>query len=131
MAFGGANMKAPGFLLSISLAAAAASCSVSTRGVALREYPPRPPDHPIEVTRGEIRGREYASIGLVSVAVDDFFGDVDDLMPALKAKARQMGGDAVIHLEVRLHGGAVDSDADEFVIDDDPRVSGTVVRFLD
>jgi len=119
-------MKARHLILA-ALAVIPAACSVSTRSVSLREHAPRPADHPIEVFVSEVPTRDYEEIGLVGVCVDDTFGDVDELMPALRAKARELGGDAVIGLKGSLTGGGLEVDG--ATLDDDPALSGTVIRY--
>lgn len=107
-----------------------AACSAATRSVSFEDYPPRPAAHPVEIFVQKEPVRPYEEIGFVSCCVDRTFGDVGEMMDTLRAEARKLGGDAIVGLNGSLIGGEVAA-GDGSVWNDDPVLSGTVIRYSD
>jgi len=102
-------------------------CAPSTRVTSFETYPPRPSTHKIRIYRTTLPDRPFEEIGLVSSRQRNKFISMEAVLESLKKEAREMGGDAIIGLsEVNEAQGFV---GDTGIIDRDPVLSGTVIRF--
>jgi len=93
-------------------------CSTSTMVVMLvpRKYEVRPKDYPIQLFSAQLPTCPFEELGLVTAKPENVLRSNDVVAEALREKAREMGGDGVVHV------GFVDSHA---------TVGGTVIRFKD
>ena len=111
------------------LLAAVCGCTAATRVTRFGTYPTRPPAHQIRIYMTTLPDRPYEEIGIVSSRQRNKFISMEAVMESLKKEAREMGGDAIIGFtEVNEAQGFV---GDTGILDRDPVLSGTVIRFLD
>jgi len=106
-----------------------------TRMAADRSYAPRPHDYPIFLTEGDVQ-EPYEVLGTAQ-SRSCRENEIDALGPAeLRQSARQMGGDAVIHVaktptlteELGYRPGSLSRTGTRFVTQ--YVMSGTVIRFV-
>lgn len=106
-------------------------CAPATRVTVFQHHPPKPDNYPIIIYRTKLPECPYDEIGIVSSRQRNKLITMEQVIESIKQKARQMGGDAVIGLsEVNESQGAVVSN-NGFVLDRDPVLSGTVIKFKD
>lgn len=121
------RLRGPAALLSVVLA----SCSPAVRATSFVRLPPQAPDHPIRIYRSMKPECPVEEIGLVSSRQRNKLISMDAVLEALRKRAREMGGDAVVDLaETNEAQGAV-ATGRSVAVDRDPVLSGTVVRFTD
>jgi hypothetical protein len=102
-------------------------CTAATRATSFAEHPPRPPGHEIVIYRTAVPERPFEEIGIVSSRQRNKFISMQAVLESLKEEARRMGGDAIIGLtESNEAQGFV---GDTGMLDRDPVLSGTVIRF--
>ena len=107
-------------------AAILSGCGPAVRSTAFETYPPRSADHPIRVYSTKTPECPYEEVGLVSARQQNRLTvTMEDILEALKARAREMGGDAVVGVSqgTEPQGGAVGE------ISGEPVIAGTVIRF--
>lgn len=103
-------------------------CTPATRATRFSTYPPQSPGHEIKIYRTTLPDQPYEEIGLVSSRQRNKFISMEAVLESLKEEARKMGGDAIIGLtENNETQGFV---GDTGILDRDPVLSGTVIRFL-
>jgi hypothetical protein len=113
----------------VVLLAAVCGCTAATRATRFAAYPPRPADHEIRIYRTTVPEEPYEEIGIVSSRQRNKFISMEAVLESLKQQAREMGGDAIIGLtEANEAQGFV---GDTGILDRDPVLSGTVIRFLE
>lgn len=111
-----------------TVAFACLACSPATRGTSFSNYPPRPETQAIRIYRSTLPKQPFEEIGIVSSRQRNKLISMEAVMESLKQKAREMGGDAIIGLsEANEAQGYV---GDTGILDRDPVLSGTVIRFL-
>ena len=96
------------------------------------EYiPPKPTNYPIRVYRTTLPTCPFEEIGHVSARQRNKLITMDSVMDALRDQAREMGGDAIIGLseDDQTQGGVISGGS--IILDRDPVLSGTVIRFTD
>jgi len=91
-------------------------------------YPSQPPNHEIKIYRTTLPDRQYEEIGIVSSRQRNKFISMEEVLESLKKAARQMGGDAIIGLTENNEAQGIIGDTG--ILDRDPVLSGTVIRFL-
>ena len=113
-------------LLSLVFVLALGACSPGVRATSFVSFSPRPDDHPIQVYRSTIPECQFEEVGIVSSRRESSLVSMDKVLEALRSKARELGGDAVI--------GMVEANEARNVIlgvDRDTVLSGTIIRFTD
>jgi len=80
------------------LSALLAGCSPAVRSTVFVDRPPKPADQPIRVYRTLLPQCPYEEIGLVTSGQGNKFTSTEAALDALRTRAREMGGDAVIGL---------------------------------
>lgn len=116
-------------LFIVMLLVAVWGCAPELRVTRFNTYPPRPPGHEIKIYRTTLPDRPYEEIGLVRSRQRNKFISMEEVLESLKKAAREMGGDAIIGLaETNEAQGFVGNTG---ILDRDPVLSGTVIRFLD
>ncbi len=98
--------------------------SVRVTPFAPGKYPPRETEHPIQLFSTKAPQCPYEELGLVRAEPKTGLTKWQRVVDGLLARARQMGGDAVIlkqATELRASG-------DDVVVNDDV-LAGTVIRF--
>lgn len=93
--------------------------------------PPRAKEHQIRFYRDDRPVCEFEEIGLVTSRKPSFLVSMQEVEESIRARARRMGGDAVIGVSERseIHGAGVSRAGVH--LESDPVYSGTVVRFTD
>ena len=103
-------------------------CTAATRVTRFATYSPRPVGHEIRIYRSTLPDRPYEEIGIVSARQRNKFISMEQVLNSLREEARKMGGDAIIELrEANEVRGFI---SDTGLLDRDPVLSGTVIRFL-
>ena len=92
---------------------------------------PRGPEHKVRLYRDERPACPYEEIGLVRARRTHIFISMRQMEESLRARARRMGGDAVVGISERSELQSVAVSHLGVRIDSDPVYSGTVVRFTD
>ena len=109
------------------------SCAPAVRATRLSAVPyePRPADYPIRMYQSERPRCAFEEVGLVTSRQRNQLIPMDQVVEALRAQARQLGGDAVVGVgeSDQLQGAALVGRS--VIADRDPVVSGTVIRFKD
>ena len=102
-------------------------CAPALRSTVFQSLPPQPVDHPIAIFQTKLPDCPYDEVGIVSSRQRNKFISMASALAALKTRAREMGGDAILGLGERNEvQGFVGSTG---VMDRDPVLSGTVIRF--
>lgn len=92
---------------------------------------PRPEDYPIQIMREKRPSCAFDELAIVNATRPNTLVSMDAMVEALRKKAREVGGDAIIGLsnEARVTGASpsyVDNSVD---VDRKTVLSGTVIRF--
>ena len=108
-----------------------AGCAPRITAVPMRVFEARPADHPIEFFADDAPPCDYIEVGPVTARKPNFLVSMDETIEALRAAAREMGGDAVIHFDLSesdrgavVRGELVDANID-------PMLSGLVIRYTE
>ena len=115
--------------LSLSLGA----CGPAIRSMTFLSPPPapKPPSHPITFFQEARPECPYEEVGTVSARKRSGLVSMDEVAEGLRHRAREMGGDAIIGLSERVETRGASVVGRSVVANNDPVVSGTVVRFRD
>lgn len=107
-----------------------AACGARVSSASFVEAPPKPPGHEIRLYSTRLPTCPYEEIGLVRSQRGQF-GSLDGALDALKRRARDMGGDAVVGLGqgVSVAGGTAIGDVS--TVSSQEVLAGTVIRFTD
>lgn len=128
-----ATMRCLALPLLLTLAACAPSVQSATFGP--DRLPARAAGSPVQIFQQTRPTCAVQEIGWVSAHPSDRFSSGDDLLDALRARARAMGGDAIVGLvpSDRAHGAVVAGgpNAGAVAISNATGFGGTVVRFAD
>ncbi len=102
-------------------------CSPAVRTTTFQQLPPKPVDAPIKIFRIKTPRCNFEEIGIVNSRQRNTFISMDEVMNSLIVEARNMGGDAIIGLNETnpIHN------VNEYGIDRDPVLSGTVIKSTD
>jgi len=112
--------------------AAACSPAVSVTRLAPTPAQTRSVDHPIAMFQAQLPRCAFDEVALVSVRPRTFWTKSDALADAMRASARELGGDAVIRVASEQTVEGVTPSADGSLdVDHGLVLSGTVVRFRD
>jgi hypothetical protein len=117
--------------LAIVTIALLTGCSPAVRSTAFIALPPQPPSHPIRIFQSTQPECPFEEVGLVSSRQRNKLISMDEVLAALREKAREMGGDAVIGLSEANESQGARRTGQAVVVDRDPVLSGTVIRFTD
>ncbi|MDI6789815.1 MAG: hypothetical protein QME44_03895 [Thermodesulfobacteriota bacterium] len=102
-------------------------CAPAIRTTTFQKLSPKPADAPIKVYRFKTPQCDFVEIGIINSRQRNKFISMDEVMNSLIVEARKMGGDAIIG----LNETNPIYDVDQYGIDRDPVLSGTVIRFTD
>lgn len=107
------------------------ACTPAVRSTPFANYPPHPSEHPIRIYRVQAPECPFEEVGIVSSRQRNKFISMEEVLSALMERAREMGGDAIVGFgEDDQARGAVVTGGN-VVVDRDPTLSGTVIRFTD
>jgi len=108
-----------------------AACGPAVRSAPFKTVPPRPTDHQIVLFSTKLPTCPYEELGLITAQRRHGFNSYESVLEAMKVRAREMGGDAVVALNQQqtVNGGTVVGKA--VSINTDQAVSGTVIRFTE
>jgi hypothetical protein len=119
-----------------SIAVAAGACLLGACGPAVRSapfksVPPRPPEHEIVLFSTKLPTCAYEEIGIVTAKPRTGLDSLESVLEALKHRAREMGGDAVVGLtqQQTVRGGTVVGSS--VSLSTGEGLAGTVIRFAD
>lgn len=118
-------------ILAFLTAVVCAGCAPSVDSVMFLSPPPAPrsASHPIQLYQGTQPECPFQEVGTVMVKKD--MSTMERMTESLRRRAREMGGDAVIKVsQGTVNGGGVIVGS-AVVADNNPVVTGTVVRFKD
>ncbi len=94
--------------------------------------PPKPRDHVVAVFMTKAPSCPYEEIGIVTASEGAFAGGVDTYFPAMKDRARKMGGDALLgYKQGSRPSGAVAVAPGVVGVANEEVHSATVIRFTD
>jgi len=114
--------RSPFPALLLVLGAAACSPAVSSGKFSSQPFPPTSGEITLYSTK--VPTCAYDEIGLVHVKRRHGFTDLQDLIDAMRERAREMGGNAIVGVGLAAR---VEGSSDTINLDRD--VSGTVIRF--
>jgi hypothetical protein len=108
-----------------------AACGVAVESAPFKSLPPRPADHEIVLFSTKLPSCPYEEIGVVNATRRDSYTRYEALLDALKARAREMGGDAIVGLgqQQAVSGGTVIGST--VSIGSSDVLAGTVIRFTE
>jgi hypothetical protein len=119
----------------LCLLLAACGPSISSGSFGPDGSQPRPKDAPVRIYQAARPNCEFQEIGIVRGQPRTRFDSLDDIFDAMRSRARDMGGDAIVGLAVQEQRG------ETVVVANGPvpvassagvtTYSGTVVRFAD
>jgi hypothetical protein len=108
------------------------NCSPSVNRIYLlpERLPPKPVAYPISLYLDKEPECPYQEIGVVTSRQRNKFISMDAVMESIRKEARKMGGDAVIRVSFgdKPMGAVVPGRV--VVVDYDPVVNGTVIRWI-
>lgn len=114
------------------LGALVSGCGPTVSSSVFTPAPPKATDHPVAVFMTKTPSCPYEEIGVVSVSEGAFSGGVDTYLPALKDRARKMGGDALLGYRLGSRASGATAVAPGVVgLANEEMHSATVVRFTD
>jgi len=114
---------APVLILCLAIVA----CAPALRSTTFQSFPPQPTDYPIAIFRTKLPECPYDEVGIVSSRQRNKLISMASVMEALKSRAREMGGDAIVALsESNEVQGLIGQSG---LVDRDSVLSGTVIRF--
>jgi hypothetical protein len=123
-------MRRP-FITALCLAAACAP-AVSVTNLSPTPRGAQPDDHPVAFFEAQLPRCAYEELALLRVRPKTFWTKPDDLANAMRARAQQLGGDAVIRVSSdRPVTGASPGFGGSIELEHGLLLSGTVVRFRD
>lgn len=107
------------------------ACGARVGAARFREFPARPDNHEILVFQTLKPECSYVEVGTVVAARPDVFVSPQKALDAMKEKAREMGGDALVGLtnSETITGGTVSGN--DVSMTGTPRFTATVARFKD
>jgi hypothetical protein len=106
-----------------------AACAPAVQTVRLTSHDPHPVDYPISMfTAGSALNCAYEQVGLVEARQRNSFIPMEQVTESVRIEARQLGGDAVINVQMDQRAMSV---SQETGVDYDPVISGTVIRWRD
>lgn len=105
-----------------------AGCGPAVQSTPFASFPARPAEHPIRLYSTKVPECPYEEVGLVSARRRyGLVVSMTEVLEALKARAREMGGDAVLRVsEGRVVSGG---GQDAVTVSSTSVLSGTVIRF--
>jgi hypothetical protein len=108
-----------------------AACGPAVRSAPFKTVPPRPTDHQIVLFSTKLPTCPYEEIGLITAQRRHGFNSYESVLEAMKSRAREMGGDAVVALDQQqtVNGGTVIGKTVN--INTGEALTGTVIRFTD
>jgi len=119
-------------LFVLALTGACVSPHMNVTPLGTHPYPPRPSDAPVALYQNTAPACAYDEVAIVHVSAKTLWQTDEKLADALRTKARELGGDAVIGVRAGQPVVGASRDADGSVSVDRTRdVSGTVIRFKD
>ena len=109
------------------------ACSPAVRVTTLApvRFPPRPATYPIRIYREQRPRCAFEEVALISAAPKIITHNNEALADALRVKARELGGDAIIGIstESRVTGASPSSSGNGVDLDRATILSGTVIHF--
>lgn len=117
-------------ILPIVVLLAACSPAVRVTRLSPEAYEPRPADHPIRLYQSGRPKCDYEEVGLIIARQRNVFTSMEEVAESMRKKARELGADAVVGLieTDQVQGASAPLD-NNVVIDRDPVLSGTAIRF--
>jgi hypothetical protein len=107
------------------------ACGPAVRSAHFKSVPPRPTDHQIVLFSTKLPACPYEELGLITAQRRHGFNSYESVLEAMKARARRMGGDAVVALNQQqtVNGGTVIGKT--VSINTGEALTGTVIRFTE
>ena len=114
-----------------TMAIALIGCSPAVRSAEFVQRPPQDTAHPIRFFQQLSPECAFEELGTVTATRPNRFVSMNDLVEAIRTRARRMGGDAVMNFaDTEETRGVIPSNAGP-IITSDGVLSGTVIRFTD
>jgi hypothetical protein len=103
--------------------------------LASEQYPPRPANHPIQLYSEKLPECEFQELAIVTVKPSYEAMSMDDVTESLRNTTRELGGDAVIRLQIgEVATTEVKSNKTSTTVSTGTSMAnsltGTVIRFL-
>ncbi|MGH7464046.1 MAG: hypothetical protein ACREK1_02660 [Longimicrobiales bacterium] len=106
------------------------ACGPAVSSAVFTDAAPRGPDHEIQVFSTKLPSCPYEEVGLVR-AKRRGFASLQDVLTAVRERAREMGGDAVIAMgQTESVTGGVGAE-NVVSVSSQEGLAGTVIRFAD
>jgi hypothetical protein len=86
----------PRSFAALVLIALAAACGPQIASSVIVKSPPQPADHDIQVFLTRVPECPYQELGTVTASEGALAGGVNTYLPAMKRRARELGGDALV-----------------------------------
>lgn len=102
-------------------------CAPDVKSTRFQEFPSRPQGAPVQVYQSKSPECDFEEVGIVRSRQRNKFISMNEVMNSLRAESRKLGGDAIIGL---TETNPI-SYENESVVDRDPVLSGTVIKFID
>jgi hypothetical protein len=108
-----------------------AACGASVHSARFVTRDPRPPGQEVIVYSSKLPECAYEEIGVVTGSPRTGFTSMQDVLEAVRERARKLGGDAIVGLGPARHVSGASVVGETISIDSKTSLSGTVVRFTD
>ncbi len=107
-------------------------CAAPVRHVYLADqpYPPHHANYPIRIYQGTLPDEPFVEIAVVSFTLKSKLQSRDKAIEAMRAKARELGGEAIINFGQQNRTDAIVPVGGVLMLDIDTTYSGTVIRFV-
>lgn len=102
-------------------------CSPAVRTTKFQHYPAKPAETNIKIYRHKAPQCEFEEIGIVSSRQRNKMISMAEVMASLLSETRRLGGDAIVGLN---ETNPIHNVSNEYGVDRDPVLSGTVIRFV-
>jgi len=90
----------PRSFAALALIALAAACGPQISSSVIVKSPPQPADHDIQVFLTRVPECPYQELGTVKASEGALAGGVNTYLPAMKRRARELGGDALVGYKI-------------------------------
>ena len=106
-------------------------CAAPIRHIYLADqpYPPHHQNYPIPIYRDTLPDEPFVEVAVVSFKLTNKLQSREKAIEAMKAKAREMGGEAIINFGSAREIGGVIPVGGTLMLDTDTTYTGTVIRF--
>jgi hypothetical protein len=117
-------------MLALAAAAMAWGCAPSISATRFGDFAARPADHEVRLYSTRLPACGYEEVGLISGKRRTPWTSGEEVLAAMRRRAREVGGDAIVGLGTVAHPGGV-APGESVSSDATGGLSGVVIRFTD